>query len=173
MKPRGARLVVAGALCGLALAALPVLALQGAIAAPRALVALRAAPSPSASPIPVGCLHQIDVAVSAVARCPALQLTPAVGPRGTVITAAGTGFPAGVAMDLAWDQGQLSPGVSPVQADWLGSFTVTLLIFPNDPLGPRALGVTVSDGGQVYLLASAPFTVLPGSAEPGDFAWRR
>lgn len=171
MRARDARLVVAGALCGLALAALPVLALQGAIAAPRALVALRAAPSPSASPIPAVCLHQIDV--TAVARCPVLQLTPAVGPRGTVVTAVGTGFAAGLAVELAWDQGQLSPGASPVQSDRLGSFTVTLLIFPNDPLGPRSLGATVSDGGQAFLLASAPFTVLPGSAEPGDFAWRR
>jgi hypothetical protein len=90
-----------------------------------------------------------------------------------MVAAAGTGFPAGLAMDLAWDQGVLSPGVSPVQADRLGSFTVTLLIFPNDPLGPRALSATVSDGGQVFLLASAPFTVVPGSAEPRDFDWRR
>ncbi|HEX2851023.1 MAG TPA: hypothetical protein VHN98_10740 [Acidimicrobiales bacterium] len=86
-----------------------------------------------------------------------LTVTPAIGPAGFVALAQGSGFPPG-AVTLVWNPGI---GTTPATAGPDGTFTVQVLIFGHDILGPRAL---IASGGGVS--AAAPFLVVPSTMQP-------
>ncbi|HET9442898.1 MAG TPA: hypothetical protein VFO65_06215 [Acidimicrobiales bacterium] len=94
----------------------------------------------------------------------ALTVTPGLGPPGFVALAAGTGFPPGP-VEVTWSAGI---GATAATAGDDGTFTVRVLIFPRDRLGPRLL---VATAGAVS--ANAPFLVVPPTIQPaggGDVA---
>jgi hypothetical protein len=86
-----------------------------------------------------------------------LTVAPAVGPAGFVASATGAGFPPG-AVELSW-----SPGIGRTTAivgpD--GTFRASMLVFPNDRLGPRAL---IAVAGPTT--AFAAFLVVQSSVQP-------
>ncbi|MDE3205975.1 MAG: PKD domain-containing protein [Acidobacteriota bacterium] len=93
---------------------------------------------------------------------PTIVLVPTVGDPGTVVEVTGAGFPPGGNVTVAWSQGS-------------GGFTETADIHGNlpprrvsilrpDVLGPRQAKATVQGNPAT---ASAPFLVVPGTAEPG------
>lgn len=106
---------------------------------------------------------------------PTLTLTPAVGPPGTVVVARGADFPAGVPVQLGWNQGIAIENVAPVTTDSTGAFTETVLVLPHDELGSRLMtAVSVEPpNSSMFGFASAPFLVVPGEVQPRDFASRR
>jgi hypothetical protein len=94
---------------------------------------------------------------------PACVLDPQVGPPGFVTQARCARFPAASTATLHW-----SPGIGTVTAPTgSGEFSVPVLIFPRDRLGPRNL-VVEAPGASVLV----PFIVVPPSVSPsgGDVA---
>ncbi len=106
---------------------------------------------------------------------PTLTLTPLVGPPGTIVTARGADFPAGVAVQVSWSQGIVSTTAAAIVTDQSGAFTTTVLVFPHDELGTRALtAVSAAPPNSSQIgFASAFFLVVPGAVQPRDFSWRR
>ena len=86
-----------------------------------------------------------------------LTLSPAVGPPGFVTSARGAGFPPGP-VTIVWSPGL---GFTPTVAGPDGTFTVSVLVFPRDRLGPR-IAVASADGAS----ANAPFLVVPSTVQP-------
>lgn len=86
-----------------------------------------------------------------------LTLSPAVGPPGFVTSARGAGFPPGPVM-ITWSPGL---GFTPAVAGPDGTFSVSVLVFPRDRLGPR---IAVASAGGVS--ANAPFLVVPPTMQP-------
>lgn len=170
-----ARWLAALAFCGLALLAAPVAASRAPGGFTARLLAAAPTPTPSVSPTPFCNTTGNNIAaVQVTPICPQITLTPAVGPPGTVVTAVGTQYPRSYPVDIAWDHGTMAPSISPLTTDAQGGFTVRLLIFPNDPLGPRSLQTTATPSSrETIFLNSATFLVIPGSAQPSDFDWRR
>ena len=86
-----------------------------------------------------------------------LTVSPEVGPAGFVATARGTGFPPG-AVELSW-----SPGIGRAAAivGPEGTFAASMLVFPNDRLGPRA--VIATGGGTTAFDA---FLVVQSTVQP-------
>lgn len=106
---------------------------------------------------------------------PTIVLTPTVGPPGTVVTVTGTGFPSGAMVKLSWTQGIRIPGPS-IAIGASQGFQLTLLIYPHDELGPRRMnaGPDLSVvNAPLFNIATADFLVVPGTAQPHDFSWRR
>lgn len=90
---------------------------------------------------------------------PMLALNPALGPPGTLVSVTGSGFPANSAVTVKWS---VSTGSVIIHSDGSGDLGPTILpILVPDVLGPRQ---AVASG---IPPASAPFLVVPGSAEPG------
>jgi hypothetical protein len=110
---------------------------------------------------------------------PSVALEPAVGPPGFVPFAVGTGFPPHQSLQLTWRRpaitGLLAPPGTVVQTDGNGAFSVPVLVFYHDILGPRWLDVVVPNdkGGASPIVTTAPFLVSLGRQQPSDFVERR
>jgi hypothetical protein len=110
---------------------------------------------------------------------PSVALEPAIGPPGFVPSAVGTGFPANQALQLNWSSpaitGLLAPPGVTVHTDGNGAFSVPMLVFYHDILGPRYLAARVHNdkGGVDRIFMTAPFLVTPGRSQPSDFVERR
>ena len=89
---------------------------------------------------------------------PTMDIVPAVGPPGSVLTIDGSGFRPGQSVQLSWNVG-LETAQATVTS--LCTFRATLLIFPHDQPGPRDLSASANP------LARAHFVVVPASGEPG------
>ena len=100
---------------------------------------------------------------------PKLRVSPAIGPPGTVTQVTGTGFPPNGRVRLSWTFGI---GTSTVRADAHGAFQVSVLIFPQDETGARALRAQPVAKG-AFKGVKAPFLCVPGSEQPRSFQWRR
>ena len=92
---------------------------------------------------------------------PSLRFEPPLGTTGSVVELRGRGFPPGRSLLLDWNEGIGSTRVRP---DGKGRFTVQMLIFPNDVVGPRRLVVT----GPRLPTSSTRFLVVPSTAAPPD-----
>ncbi len=75
---------------------------------------------------------------------PVLTLTPDVAGIGQVVTISGSGFPAGIVVELSWDDGRLR---STPTVDAAGGFVETFAVLPNTIGGPTEARVE----GQVDL----------------------
>ncbi len=121
----------------------------------------------------VGSPHTVVVrgGVTAVVpgHTPVLTVTPPIGPPGFVTYAHGTGFPPGAVVSLAWEPGI---GGARVTAGPAGSFTVPVLVFYKDALGPRLL-VATSVSGPSFSPAEADFLARPGTGQPRRLLGRR
>jgi Tol biopolymer transport system component len=95
-----------------------------------------------------------------VPTTPLLTVSPPVAEGGQVVSATGVAFAATAPVVLSWDSGLGSATVVP---DASGRFTASLVIFPDDLLGPRNL-VAVAATGTV--LAATPFLVDANPQEP-------
>jgi hypothetical protein len=100
---------------------------------------------------------------------PVLAVTPSIGPPGFVTYAHGTGFPPGAVASLAWEPGI---GGARVTAGPSGSFTVPVLVFYKDALGPRRL-VATSVSGPPFSPVEAAFLARPGTGQPRRLLGRR
>lgn len=96
---------------------------------------------------------------------PSLEFGSAVAPPGSVVELSGRGFPRKKILLLDWNQGI---GSMRVQTNGRGRFSVGVLIFPNDVVGPRRLVVT----GRRVRTSSTGFLVVPSTAAPPDFVNR-
>ncbi|MGW6707544.1 CARDB domain-containing protein [Streptomyces sp. NPDC054956] len=106
-------------------------------------------------------------------RQPVLELSPVLGPPGSVTQAHGTDFPPGVTVDLRWDRG-VTVASAPVVVGADGSFTAPVLILVQDTLGDRKLTATHADvTPPLFGEVAAPFLVVPGVLQPDNFQWRR
>lgn len=104
-----------------------------------------------------------------------IVLKPTVGPPGTVTTVTGTGFPVGAVVKLSWSQG-IPLSLASITINATQGFQLTLLIFPHDQLGPRKLSAAPDLSvatAPLFNIATADFLVVPGTAQPRDFTWRR
>ena len=86
-----------------------------------------------------------------------LEVEPRLGPGGIVAAARGTGWPEGT-VQLRWSPG-IGAFTATVGVD--GTFSVPVLVFHRDVLGPRTLSAT--DG---RVSATTPFLVVPSSVQP-------
>jgi hypothetical protein len=100
---------------------------------------------------------------------PKLRVSPAIGPPGTVAQARGTGFPPNARVRLSWS---LGVGSSTVRSDAHGAFHTSVLIFPQDPTGARALRARPV-AKSAFTGVQVAFLCVPGSEQPRSFAWRR
>lgn len=74
-----------------------------------------------------------------------VTLDPPIGPPGMVVVAIGSGFPAGIGINLAWSDG-ITPDLGEIVTDANGGFRVGVLVFHNDVTGIRDLLVEPADG---------------------------
>lgn len=95
---------------------------------------------------------------------PSVILQPPLGRPGFVTTAVGTGFPPNTQVTLSWSQG-VPVVFSPVVADASGNFSVVILIFVHDQLGPRQLAARPVVAG-AFPEADGPYLVVPGPGQP-------
>jgi hypothetical protein len=100
---------------------------------------------------------------------PTLRVSPALGPPGFVTHASGSGFPPNVLVKLSWVPGI---GTWTVRTDGSGGFQTSVLVFPLDQTGERALRATPVDPGR-FTKVDAPFLCVPGSVQPRSFEVRR
>ncbi|OGO57499.1 MAG: hypothetical protein A2V85_17110 [Chloroflexi bacterium RBG_16_72_14] len=101
-----------------------------------------------------------------------LELSPRVGPPGTVFIATGTGFPPGAQVRLSWSRG-MTPKLPVVTADARGRFRVQVLVFHHDVLGTRDLEAE-QVGAVPFPPVAAPLLVsTPSSMPPGFIALYR
>jgi WD40-like Beta Propeller Repeat len=96
---------------------------------------------------------------------PQLRLEPQVGPPGIVAVAIGENFPPGSLVTLRWDQG-ISQPLAPIPVGPDGTFSVGVLVFHHDVLGPRRLLVTAAPGGPTFTDKTADFLVVPPPLQP-------
>jgi hypothetical protein len=109
---------------------------------------------------------------------PSVALDPAIGPPGFVPFAVGTGFPANQPLQLSWStplRPLLARPGQTVHTDATGAFSLPMLVFYHDVLGPRTLQVDVRNdkGGVPTISMTAPFLVTLGRSQPSDFVERR
>jgi hypothetical protein len=101
---------------------------------------------------------------------PKLKVDPPLGQPGFVTKAIGSGFPPNVQVRLTWQPGI---GTQTVQTDGTGSFSVSVLVFPQDQTGPRVLRATPVSAGR-FVKVDAKFLCVPGSVQrPSTFDFRR
>ncbi|NJD28507.1 MAG: choice-of-anchor D domain-containing protein [Chloroflexi bacterium] len=99
-----------------------------------------------------------------------VRIEPQLGPPGIVAVAIGEHFPPGSLVSLRWDRG-ISQGLEPVVVGPDGTFSVGVLVFHNDRLGPRQLLVTAAAGGPSFTDRTADFLVVaPPLQPPGSSA---
>lgn len=105
--------------------------------------------------------------VALVGGVPAAQvrLEPALGPPGVVTRLSGSNFPPGALVTITWDRG-ITQLLDPVAVNPDGTFTIDVLVFHHDRLGPRKLAVTAGPGGPPFVEHSAPFLVVPAPIQP-------
>lgn len=155
---------------------------------PVGIIAQPVAQSPTPSPTPIvinsmksGQLGAASAQLMATAtfQIPCTKgtiiLKPSVGPPGTVTTVIGTGFPVGAVVKLSWSQG-IGVTAPSITIGASQSFQVVLLIYPHDELGMRRLSAGPDlkvTNAPLFNIATADFLVVPGSAQPRDFSWRR
>ena len=96
---------------------------------------------------------------------PSVRLDPALGPPGVVTVLTGTAFPPGSLVTVSWDVG-ISQKLDPVVVNADGTFSVGVLVYHHDRLGPRTLIVTPRPGGPTFPANSAAFLVVPGPNQP-------
>lgn len=106
---------------------------------------------------------------------PIIEPQPPIGPPGFVPFIQGDGFPANAAVVLEWDRGL---GTVEVTANADGRFRVPFLVMRNDGHGPRLVRARIvaneaAPPDDVVLEPTALFTVVPGSAQPNDWQYRR
>jgi len=94
-----------------------------------------------------------------------VRLEPAVGPPGVVTVLTGTNFPPGALVTVAWDRG-ITQLMAPIAVGPDGGFSVGVLVFHKDRLGPRQLVVTPGAGGPPFDATVAPFLVVPAALQP-------
>ncbi|HEY2793178.1 MAG TPA: hypothetical protein VGJ28_12505 [Micromonosporaceae bacterium] len=98
-----------------------------------------------------------------VVFAPQIAPNPAVGTPGFVTVVTGIQFPPHAKVRFTWNPGITAPTTVKVKAD--GTFTVQMLVLPNDDIGARVLtahGLT----GPAFGDATAPFLVQPDAPEP-------
>ncbi|HLX34123.1 MAG TPA: choice-of-anchor D domain-containing protein [Candidatus Limnocylindrales bacterium] len=96
---------------------------------------------------------------------PALHFDPPIGPPGIVTLVTGSGFPPGATITVHWDVG-INQVPSPVAAGPDGTFTIQVLVFPNDVVGPRNLVASATAGGPLFPDVFGPFLVVPRPLQP-------
>ncbi len=96
---------------------------------------------------------------------PQIRLEPAVGPPGVVTTLRGTDFPPGALVTISWDRG-ITQRLDPIPVNADGTFTIGVLVFHHDRLGPRTVSVTAAPGGPTFSENAAPFLVVAGPVQP-------
>lgn len=97
---------------------------------------------------------------------PTLIADPGLVRPGRVTHAEGSEFPPGVPVRLTWSTGVGSASVTPA-AD--GTFTLPMLVYRRDVLGPRELVATIPGVGEIR---SEPVLVVPLTGQPPDFVSR-
>jgi hypothetical protein len=98
-----------------------------------------------------------------VVFAPQITPNPDVGTPGFVTVVSGIQFPPHAKVRFTWNPGITAPTTVKVKAD--GTFTVQMLVLPNDDVGARLLtahGLTGPAFGDV----TAPFLVQPAAPEP-------
>jgi len=110
-------------------------------------------PPPPVTPAPT-----TTTSTTAPVAPPSLTVSPPDGPPGFVTIAVGHNFAPSSVVVLTWSTGI---GTTLVPTDATGSFTVGVLIFDHDILGPRNLVAT-----DHFIIAQATFLVVPGDAQP-------
>ncbi|HTW05994.1 MAG TPA: IPT/TIG domain-containing protein, partial [Acidimicrobiales bacterium] len=110
----------------------------------------------SAEPTPVGS-NSYRIVRPSVHTAPVLQISPDVGPPGTIVTVTGHGFPRHKVVNISWS---VSTGSVVVETNKTGELTTDLAILVPDVLGPR---YAVVRGYKV----KADFLVVPASSQPG------
>ncbi|MGD0556584.1 MAG: choice-of-anchor D domain-containing protein [Streptosporangiaceae bacterium] len=103
----------------------------------------------------------VSVTVHAAADVPAPQLSvsPGVATYGEAVQVTGTGFPPGRSIALTWNIGL---GSATATATGSGTLSATMVIFPDDIIGPR----TLLSAATAQVLATAAFLVQEPSTEP-------
>ena len=96
-----------------------------------------------------------------------ILLDPGVGPQGIVVVATGSGFPAGAQIQLTWSVG-ITPALPVVTVDNTGGFTMQVLVFHHDVVGPRNL-VAKWVGGPEFPTLEVPMLVTVRSVAPPGF----
>ena len=96
---------------------------------------------------------------------PQVRLDPAVGPPGFVTTLSGSDFPPGALITFRWDRG-ITQRLAPVAVGPDGTFSVGVLVFHRDRLGPRQLAVSAGPGGPTFVEKTTPFLVVPAPNQP-------
>jgi Tol biopolymer transport system component len=97
---------------------------------------------------------------------PKIVLSPTLGPTGTVVAVTGSGFAAGQPVVFAWSAGITPQQLAPTVAAPDGTFVAQVLVLPHDLLGPRTLSATSVVSGTPGQPATAPFLVVPQTAQP-------
>ena len=97
---------------------------------------------------------------------PKIVLSPEVGATGTVVMVSGSGFAAGQPVVFAWSAGITPQQLAPTVAAPDGSFQAQVLVLPHDLLGSRTLSATSVVSGAPGQPATAPFLVVPQTAQP-------
>ncbi|MFG2995254.1 hypothetical protein [Streptomyces sp. NPDC048340] len=112
-------------------------------------------------------------AAQVTVRQPALELSPPLGPPGSVPQARGSQFPPGVTVDLRWSRG-VTVASAPVVVGADGTFSAPVLVLVQDTLGERNLAAAQADADRpLFSEVSAPYLVVPGVLQPDNFQWRR
>jgi hypothetical protein len=99
-------------------------------------------------------------AATATVPRPQLTASPDVASAGDATGILGSGFPPGQKIMLSWSPGL---GTATTVTSKAGGFSVAMVIFPNDIVGPRTL---IAGTAAVPRLAIEAFLVQPGTAEP-------
>jgi Tol biopolymer transport system component len=100
-----------------------------------------------------------------------LVLDPPIGPPGMVTVVSGSGFPPGAGIRLAWSQG-ITPTLAPIVADADGTFTVGVLVFHKDIVGPRRLVASALEPG-AFPPVEVEMRVVQSSMTPPAFGLLR
>jgi hypothetical protein len=104
----------------------------------------------------------VTVPIAADVPTPRLSVSPDVATYGEAVQVTGTGFPPGWSMTLTWTIGL---GSATTRVSRLGTVRATMVVFPDDILGPRTL-VAASSARTTGVLAQAPLLVQQPSQEP-------
>jgi Tol biopolymer transport system component len=106
---------------------------------------------------------------------PALAITPRTGEAGFVPRVVGTDFPPGALVVLAWDRG-ITQRTRPVTVTAGGTFTVPVMVFNRDLLGPRTLRATpagTTPTGTTFAAVTSGYLVVSGHDQPDAWLYRR
>jgi len=95
-----------------------------------------------------------------------IVLDPPIGPQGIVVVATGDHFPANAEIQLSWSVG-ITPTLPVVKADTHGHWSMQVLVFHHDVIGPRNLVATWVGGPefptvQVPMLVTIRTVTAPG-----------